>query len=111
MEADLLRWYGVDYRDRWTFDADGRRRLTLRRIWTLLEHSPPESAVRRALGGQGWTVEACMLADLLHAWTGQPHPDRLTGKAKKAQIDEKVRRAALRRKREREAAIARGDIT
>lgn len=52
-----------------------------------------------------------MLADLLHAWTGQPHPDRLTGKAKKAQIDEKVRRAALRRKRVREAAIARGDIT
>src|SRR5690606_27068527 len=63
VEADLQRFYGIDDRDRWRPDEHGRPRLTLRRLWVLISHLPPESTlahIERA-GHPEWTLEAHLL--------------------------------------------------
>lgn len=74
MEADLQRFYGIDYRDRW---RDGGR-LTLRRLYVLLANLPPESALA-ALERDGKPdirLEHVMLGDIWQATarSRKPHP-------------------------------------
>lgn len=77
MEADLQRFYGVDYRDRWRLDDRGRPRLTLRRLCVLVEHLPPEAAVSRAAREHepSWSLTDRLLADVWSALTGKRHPE------------------------------------
>lgn len=74
MEADLTRWYGVDLRDRYRYERviDGRgvehiaRRLSTRRIYVLVRHLPPESALASAERGRPmWTTTDHLIADLM----------------------------------------------
>ncbi len=76
MEADLSRYYRIDYRDRWRRDAQGRRLLTLRMIAVRVRFLPPASATARALGGAGWDLGHYLMGDLFHAMSGKPHPGR-----------------------------------
>jgi hypothetical protein len=65
VEADLQRFYGIDYRDRW--HPDRRRRLTLRRIAVLvLQHPPLDGNVVMALNGGEplWRREHHLLDDI-----------------------------------------------
>lgn len=72
MEADLLRFYGVDLSDYY------RGGLSLRRLSVLIHSLPSDSATARAEGHvpDGWDVHAFLLADIFHAWTGSAHPSR-----------------------------------
>lgn len=113
MEADLQRFYNVDYRDRW---ATGRHRLTLRRLWVLVTHLPIEASVARELSDQpSWSIEAQLLDDLRMAMTGskdkpaKPHPSR--PKPTPPQADPRKLAAARRRRDERQRAIEAGLIT
>lgn len=116
VEADLSRFYHIDYRDRWRFDDEGRRLLTLRMIAVRVKHLPRDSAVGRVLKiDPGWSVTDYLLADVYGVLRGRKHPARPAApkKAPKAVTRERRRlvAAARRRARERAAAIARGDIT
>lgn len=72
VEADLLRFYRVDLGDLY------RGELSLRRLSVLIKHLPSESATVRARSAlpTGWDLHAYLLADLFHAFAGQPHPAR-----------------------------------
>lgn len=116
MEADLLRFYGVDYRDRWRRDEHGRPLLTLRRISVLVDNLPPESSLRMHLskGEPVWRLEHVLLAHLwqVQARSKKPHPmlKRAMAKSRRGPSPRKLsdarRRAAARR-----AAIEAGRIT
>lgn len=115
MEADLQRFYGIDYRDRWRPGSG----LTLRRIGALLRSLPPESALHRIARNEEphWSVEAHLLDDLRMWLTtskkspAKPHPRRPSGGPRPAD-PERLRllaagRARARRRREQ---IAAGEI-
>lgn len=78
MEADLQRFHGVDYLDRW------RGRLSLRKIGALVLYLPPDSACKEILRElkPHWSVEAHLLDELRMALVGskknppKPHPQR-----------------------------------
>lgn len=91
----------------------------MRRLWVLVTHLPPESALG-ALGRDGkphWSIEAHLLDDLRMAMTGtkekpaKPHPGRPQGGNQQRRINRRAFRAAQRRAAERRAAIAAGEIT
>lgn len=122
MEADLQRFYAVDYRDRWRGD------LTLRRLWVLIRHLPPESAVAalRRDGKPHWGPEAHLLDGVRMAVeslrntmagknrTVKPHPMRPRPTAKPRHHTPQRRRqlaAARRRAQARRRAIGAGEIT
>ena len=111
MESDLSRFHHIDYRDRWRFDADGVRRLTLRMIVVRLRHLPPESATALAEGGDGWTLDNYLSAHNFHATSGQPHPWLPKHQATVSPETAKARADAIARKRQREIDIAEGRIT
>lgn len=71
--ADL----GIDYRDRWRFDA-GRRRLTLRQIHVRLRNAPYDNALRRAKnnGRTPFSNTDMLLMDVYERLAGQAHPWR-----------------------------------
>jgi hypothetical protein len=58
VEADLLRYYGVDLLDRY------RGRLSARRLRVLIEHLPRDAALVRALHGEDaqWGLPEHLLA-------------------------------------------------
>ena len=64
IEADLSLHYGLDLRDHYRRDDDGRPLLTLRQIMVRLRHLPWDSAYRH-LGARPtarfWTAEAEVL--------------------------------------------------
>ncbi|MFL6072745.1 MAG: hypothetical protein ACJ73S_05040 [Mycobacteriales bacterium] len=85
MEADLLRFYGVDLLDYY------RGRLSARRLRVLLQHLPREAALTRALHGDeaDWGLTEHLLASVVdqvatanwmfatvHTAEGSPTPDR-----------------------------------
>lgn len=120
MEADLARFYGVDYRDRWRRDEDGRRRLTLRRLHVLVTHLPLESVTVALVKGTPWTRTEHLLDDLRMTveltipkkkrTKPKPHPDRKSTK----HVDPARRRklqSARARARERRRKIDAGEIT
>jgi hypothetical protein len=117
VEADLQRFYGIDYRDRWRRDGDGRRRLTLRRLFVLVRHLPEsDSAVAAELRKHRpyWSLEAHLLDNVRMSLTGsdkkpaKPWPGRFdTGRPRSGWGDPKrVKKLtdARRRARQRRAA-------
>ena len=110
MESDLSRYHHIDYRDRWRFDADGVRRLTLRMIAVRLRNLPAESATAIAEGGDGWTLDNYLSAHTFHATAGTPHPWLPKSRPQVDPEREKAKAAALERKRKREQDIAEGRI-
>ncbi|MGW6699643.1 hypothetical protein [Nocardia sp. NPDC055049] len=96
VESDLRRWHGVRYSDRWRFDEDGQRRLTLREIWVLIQYLPGDSAlILKDRKGARWGVTDYLLSDVFTALTGKPHPSR--PKSVKQQAANAQRAAAVRR--------------
>lgn len=117
MEADLQRFYGVDYRDRWRPDEHGRPRLTLRRLHVLVAHLPPDSATAAVVGDgePGWSRSDVLLTDLWSAWTGKEHPRiararRSHGRPVSADRMRRLREARARA-RDRRRRIESGEIT
>ena len=74
VESDLDRFWSLDYRDRWRFDDDGRRRLTLRQIHTRLQNLPAESSLALALGRRSGAE--LLLMDVFKVLAGREHPAR-----------------------------------
>jgi hypothetical protein len=74
VESDLNRFWGLDYRDRWRFDADGSRKLTMRQIHTRITHLPADSALAVEMGRRSPTE--LLLMDLYEPLAGRPHPAR-----------------------------------
>lgn len=124
MEADLSRYYGLDLRDHWRSDADGRPRLTLRMIVVRVRYLPRDSACALILADQDsplWSRTDELLDELrreVAASRGvkrpKPHPDRVKGKrARKHDDPDRARRRARAkaRKRERDRQIEEGVIT
>ena len=97
--------------------------MTLRRLFVLIAHLPPDSAVKRAVsdGASIWDDEKVSL--LAHIWQAaagseKSHPwledAARQSKAKRRANDPKRKRAlaaARRRAEERKRAIAAGEIT
>jgi len=112
VEADLSRHYGIDLRDLYRRDSDGRRRLTLRmvqvRVMALIEYEPG-SFTARALGGPGWRVGDYLAADLWAAHVGKPHP--AYPKAQQSPQSAAKLQAARRRAADRQALIDAGVST
>lgn len=77
IEATLAT-LGLDYRDRFRFDEDGLRRLTLRQIHVRLAHAPLNSplAIAQNGGRLPHTGEELLLMDLFEAVTKVRHPSR-----------------------------------
>jgi hypothetical protein len=73
-----LAGMGVDYRDRWRFDGDGRRRLPLRRIYVLLMHMSYDSPLAIAVNGgkRIYSAGDLLLMDVYEALTRKTHPSR-----------------------------------
>ena len=100
VEADLLRYYQVDYLDRW------RGGLSLRRLRNLLFNLPPDSATSTALRGgtAWWPVEAHLIDDLRIALTStkkdtsKPHPARPQPPRKRGGPDRARKLADARRR-------------
>ena len=111
MESDLSRYHNIDYRDRWRFEPDGMRRLTLRMIAVRIRDLPDDAATRLAVGGNGWTLGNLLAAHNYGAMSGQRHPwlpkDEITVSPEMT----RARTEALARKRQRELDIAEGRIT
>ena len=102
VEADLSQYHHVRYTDRWRFDDQGQRRLTLREIAVRLYDLPERSQVRRLYtgGDPQWGITDYLLADMIHVWTGKAHPARPDpAKVHKTSAGEKQRREQVRRKR------------
>jgi hypothetical protein len=76
-----------------------------------LKFLPADAAVMLAIGRPGWRLEHYLAADLFHVTAGQPHPWLPAIEAPPdPQRERKIREARIRL-RERERAIAAGDIT
>jgi len=76
VEADLVRFYGVD------IAAYYRGELSPRRLSVLLHHLPPDAATHAARSGiaPDVTLQALVVMDLYTALTGEQHPARPTPK-------------------------------
>lgn len=91
VEAGLAE-VGVDYLDRWRFDQDGRRRLTLRQIHVRLTHLPRTNALNIAMneGRAPYSTTDLLLMDVFEAVTRVAHPSRpMTAEQAKARDDKK----------------------
>ena len=111
MESDLSQYHHIDYRDRWRFDTDGHRRLTLRMIAVRIKHLPIDSALAMATGSDGWTLADHLLADVYRAVAGEVHPGKPKGVEGPNPERDKAKRQAKARQRERQRAIDAGEIT
>jgi hypothetical protein len=96
VESDLDRYWGLDYRDRWRFDTEGQRRLTLRQIHARVTNLPADSALAIAMGKR--TPVELLLMDLYEPIAHQAHPER---PLRPEQVAER-RAAAAKLERERE---------
>ncbi|AMS03654.1 tail assembly chaperone [Gordonia phage Mulch] len=78
IEADLSRFHGIDYRDRWRRDPDGVRRLTLRMIYVRVLRLPADSALSLHFsdGQSTWDLHAHLLADLIKHMVGVEYTAR-----------------------------------
>lgn len=72
LEADLRRFFGVDYRD--LFSGG----LTLRQVWVYVRRMPADSAILVARNGGAlpWTRNEIITARLWEMWTRKPYPGR-----------------------------------
>ena len=74
VESDLARFWNIDYRDRWRFNADGHRLLTLRQIYARVSHLPADSALAVEMGRRSPTE--LLLMDIYEPLAGRAHPAR-----------------------------------
>jgi hypothetical protein len=111
VEADLARYYQLDIRDRWRFDADGKPKLTLRMLYVRIKYLPAESATSRAEGNPGWTREQYLLAHIWGQRAETPHPWYPAATPEVTAEQTRAKKDALARKRQREQDIANGVIT
>lgn len=72
LEADLRRFYNIDYRDLFT------GRLTLRQVWVFVRRIQADSAllVARNGGKLPWSRSDLIAARTWEAWTRKPYPGR-----------------------------------
>lgn len=70
LEADLRRFYSVDYRD--------AAACTLRQVWVMIRRLPVESATMTARNGGKvpWTRGEIIAARSVEMWTRKPYPGR-----------------------------------
>lgn len=88
VEADLQRYYGVEYADRF------RGVLTVRRLLVLVQGLPQESLFKSATSEVLPTsVEAQLLMEVIESLSGKAHPRRTAFKDA-----ERLRREAVERK-------------
>ncbi|MGN0095038.1 MAG: hypothetical protein ACI38U_03140 [Corynebacterium sp.] len=94
IEADLQRYYHIDYRDRWRPDSG----LTYRRLLVLLDGLPPESLFRSAVAHRSpiSRIEDGLI-DVWEAFAGKRHPKR------NEKPERERREEALEKKREIES--------
>jgi hypothetical protein len=121
VEADLARFYRIDYRDRWRPDEHGRPLLTLRRLLVLVQHLPPDAACVARLndGKVPWSRTDQLLDEVrrrLDRLRGvkrpKPDPNRPMPTARPPTPTRARRLAAARRRaRERRRQIKKGEIT
>ena len=108
VEADLSRYYHIDYRDRWRFNKRGERKLTLRMIAVRVAHLPHDSAISHAvLGAQaGWGVAEYLLADVWQASSGSEkgHPARPDSTDSSTKEDSPERKKKVKRAKQRARA-------
>lgn len=123
VEADLCRLHGLDLRDYYRRDDDGRRLLTLRQIMVRLRHAPWDSAYRHLDDrptARWWSPEAEVTDDLRrlygivhtkdHADVG-PHPLSPQSPTPEERLEttrgrRRMHEAADARERQRQAWIA-----
>lgn len=76
IEGDLSFYHHRRYTDRWRFDADGRRLLTVREIWNLIRANPTTSTLATALNGgrRVMSETEVLIADLYSVMAGRLHP-------------------------------------
>lgn len=104
--ADLRRFYGIDYRDRW------RGNLTLREIWVCVRRLDHTSAlaVARNGGDPVWTRGDIIAARNIELWTRKHYEGRPWSKDEwKAMLDKRAAAAAeAERLKDRESYYASG---
>jgi hypothetical protein len=113
VESDLSRFHGIRYTDRWRFDEQGHRKLTIREINVRLTDLPGDARIVKHYndGKPRWTDEAYLIADLIHVQTGKAHPARPKPKdgIDKRETPQRARirrqRIAARRKRQMAAGL------
>jgi hypothetical protein len=105
VEADLQRFYAVDYRDRWRRGSG----LTLRRISVLVDHLPEDSALHLRLN-EGEPVPSLtdvLLADIWQAVTRSKRPHKvirnLQTRSRSLRVAAPDRQRAIARARRRAA--------
>jgi hypothetical protein len=101
VEADLQRFYNLDYRQRW------RGNLTLRRLCVLIRFLPEHSAVALIMrdGRAAWGLEAHLLDDVRMTLVGakakqhplRPRPERIHTPERQRKLKDARRRARIRR--------------
>lgn len=114
VESDLNRLWDLDYRDRFRFDNDGNRRLTLRQIGVRVTNLPMDASLAAKLhGGKApLTRTDLLLMDLHRDFTGVVHPERPLSpeQVEKVVAEQKVmddeRRKYRERTQKRQAATA-----
>jgi hypothetical protein len=76
VEADFHRYYNLDLAELY------RGELSLRKVSNLIANLPTGSATWSAINDipYGWTLTDLLIADLFHAFSGEPHPARPNGK-------------------------------
>lgn len=97
--ADLKRFYGVEYADRWRGD------LTLRQIWTYIRRSDPKSALAIATNGghELWTKQSIITAQVWEqiarkTYAGRPLTREEIATALAAQRENEQKMAKLKAK-------------
>ena len=101
IEADLSRFHTLRYSDRWRFDENGHRRLTLREIWVRIQtlKGDAELVLLSNDGKPRWDYEHYLLADLFHALTNKPHPWRPKPVAAQKRTSKRVKAERITQRR------------
>ena len=105
IEADLQRFYQIDYRDRW------RGTLPYRRLLVLLDALPVESQLKSAVENRpASSREEVRLVEMWESWSGKKHPLRSEKSAQHARdkaLEQAEERAESNRELEKQRAAAR----
>lgn len=91
VESDLDQYWHIDYRDRWRFDPDGCRRLTLRQIYVRLSNLHSDSALNAAVHERPRLSDAALVGmDVYEVLAGRRHRSRPMSVEEKRARDEQA---------------------